>query len=599
MGICVSSSKPLRDATLMYNVGQTHLRTRQYREAKHWFVLALTTFGDWKASDNTTIHKGIILDEVKIHHNIAFCHYCLGENDQAMIHYQLAFACLENWSLGDLDGAACCNSIGILHLCRGSFADSAKAMECLQLSLSIYRRILGHETSQVATCLSNTARVFFSRQDFQSALALFQEALTIRQALATKNESPVAPVDEAAAMFNIGQTYQKLGKVDLALEHFQAFQKMTEPCLGKNHRDVTTCIKAMACIFYEIGKIDKACQLLEEAVLRSRVSAENYPLEFSCLLRDVGCLYGMTDQTEKALKAHKEALAIQRKLYNDDETNPNIIVTLLHIAQNEKQLGNYTKACGTYRSVYAIQLEVFGPQSLEVAATLCSIGLVLYLKQDLQSSLNYYQEALQVRQRFFKTNYNFDTAATFNSIGLIAFKMSKLDLAKQAFQECIRIRVKLEGTDCHRDIVTLYSNLGTVYLGNGEDKEAIQMFAESIRLERKTLGEKHLGVAVSLQHLAQLHQDRGELEMAQDYFQEALEITRAADESMMASKQRTICTLLNLMGNIHLMKAEIPQMMKCFTEATRVNQQDFNSLVIAGYTFYGISKMHPPCAEEA
>ena len=151
----------------------------------------------------------------------------------------------------------------------------------------------------------------------------------------------------------------------------------------------------------------------------------------------------------------------------------------------------------------------------------------------------------------FKTNDNFDIAATFNSIGLIAFKMKKLDLAKDAFQNCIRIRIKLEATACHRDIVTLYSNLGTVFLANGEDKEAIQMFAESIRLERNTLGDNHLGVAVSLQHLAQLHQDRGELELARDYFAEALDITRGVDESMMANKQRTICTLLNLLGNIH------------------------------------------------
>lgn len=593
-----SVCKPLRNATLMYNVGQTHLRTRQYKDAKRWFSLALTTFGEWKATNNNRPSNSL-LNEVKIHHNIAFCFYCSGDNEQAMIHYQLAFGRLQTLALGDLDIAACCNSIGILHLCRGSLADSAKAMECLQLSLSIYKRILGHETSQVATCLSNIARVFFSRQDFSTALTLFQEALKIRQAQSAKKGAPAAPVDEAAAMFNIGQTHQKLGNIDLALKHFKAFQKMAEPVLGKGHRDVATCIKAMACIYYETGKIETACEMLEEAVSRSRSSAGEFPSELSCLLRDMGCLYGMTNQTQKALEAHMESLEIQRKLYDNDQTNPNMMVTLLHIAQNEKKLGNYTKAFNTYRTVYAIQLDVFGPKSLEVAATLCSIGLMLYLKQDLQSSLNYYQEALRVRQEFFKTNQNFDIAATFNSIGLIAFKMNKLDLAKNAFQHCIRIRVKLEGTDCHRDIVTLYSNLGTVFLGNGEDKEAIQMFAESIRLERKTLGEKHLGVAVSLQHLAQLHQDRGELEMAHEYFEEALEITREADGSMMANKHRTICTLLNLMGNIHLMKAEVPQMLECFTEATRVCDHDFNSLVIAGYTFYGISKMHPPCAPEA
>lgn len=452
----------------------------------------------------------------------------------------------------------------------------------------------------MATCLSNIARVFFSRQDFQTALTLFQEALKIRQTAS----STASKVDEAAAMFNIGQTFQKLNQMENALQHFQMFRELAEPSLGKNHRDIATCIKAMACIHYEAGKLKEASQLLEEAVQCSRVHSKEMPLELACLLRDMGCLYSMTGHPEKALQCHMETLDLQKQQLthdSDSNTNPNIMVTLLHIAQNQKKLGKYSQALKVYRIVYGIQLESFGPQSLEVAATLCSIGLMLYLKQELQSSLSYYQEALRVRQEHFKTNNNFDIAATFNSIGLIAFKMNMLDLAKSAFRECIRIRIQLEATDAHRDIVTLYSNLGTVYLANGEDKEAIQMFAESIRLERLTLGENHLGVAVSLQHLAQLHQDRGELELAHGYFKEALEITRGVDESMMANKQRTICTLLNLMGNIHLMKAEVPQMMECFTEASRVcgsgdSSTSAQDLVIAGYTFYGISKMHPPTA---
>lgn len=583
------ASKPIRDATLMYNVGQTHLRTRQYNDAKRWFSMALTTYeASTQASDS-------LLNDVKIHHNLAFCHYCLGDNERAMSHYQTAFRRLQILGLGDLDIAACCNSIGILHLCRGSIADSDKAMECLQLSLNIYKRILGGQSSQVATCLSNIARVFFSRQEFETALTLFQEALKIREA-----STPASKVDEAAAMFNIGQTFQKLNQVEAALEHFKKFRQLAEPTLGKNHRDIATCIKAMACIYYEAGKLEQACALLEEAVLCSRDHSSENPMELACLLRDMGCLYSMTQQPEKALKCHLETLELQKQQLteeSDANTNPNIMVTLLHIAQNQKKLGKYTQALNVYRTVYGIQLEAFGPKSLEVAATLCSIGLMLYLKQELQSSLNYYQEALRVRQEHFKTNNNFDIAATFNSIGLIAFKMNKLDLAKNAFRECIRIRIQLEATDAHRDIVTLYSNLGTVYLASGEDKEAIQMFAESIRLERLTLGDNHLGVAVSLQHLAQLHQDRGELELAHDYFKEALQITRGVDESMMANKQRTICTLLNLMGNIHLMKAEVPQMMECFAEASRVSgDNNAQDLVIAGYTFYGISKMHPPAA---
>jgi hypothetical protein len=57
--------------------------------------------------------------------------------------------------------------------------------------------------------------------------------------------------------------------------------------------------------------------------------------------------------------------------------------------------------------------------------------------------------------------------------------------------------------------------------------------------------------------------------------------------------------MLNLIGNIHLERAEVNDFMNCYTEASRIYKrqgQPQETLVIAGYKFYALSKNHPECA---
>jgi len=194
-----------------------------------------------------------------------------------------------------------------------------------------------------------------------------------------------------------------------------------------------------------------------------------------------------------------------------------------------------------------------------------------------------------------------DVASSLNSIGLVLFKLDYFDMAKDAFLECLNIRKRILGDD-HRDIAIMWYNLATIYLEKGEDHTAMKLYSESLRVERRALGEKHPEISLTLQHLGQMRQERGELEAAVEFFQEALEIERMVltqKQQSGRSVQETkacICKLLNLIGNIHLMCGRVDDMMECFVEACQFGQNHGESLIIAGHNFYGLSRLHPPCA---
>lgn len=90
----------------------------------------------------------------------------------------------------------------------------------------------------------------------------------------------------------------------------------------------------------------------------------------------------------------------------------------------------------------------------------------------------------------------------------------------------------------------------------------------------------------------------GNLEEALKYFFEAIAIERKRS----GTDDVTIGKILNLIGNIHLQKGNVKEMMTCYIDAARIfeaNRQPGVALVIAGYNAYGLSKIHPECAAVA
>jgi hypothetical protein len=80
------------------------------------------------------------------------------------------------------------------------------------------------------------------------------------------------------------------------------------------------------------------------------------------------------------------------------------------------------------------------------------------------------------------------------------------------------------------------------------------------------------------------------------FFKEALDIERRRGET----ERRSLVRVLNLLGNLYLQLGKASEMMECYVEASRIyegyRESSGETLLIAGYNFYGLSKTNPPCA---
>lgn len=85
---------------------------------------------------------------------------------------------------------------------------------------------------------------------------------------------------------------------------------------------------------------------------------------------------------------------------------------------------------------------------------------------------------------------------------------------------------------------------------------------------------------------------------ALEYYEEALAIER----KLSGSNSMNVARTLNHIGNVYLQKGEVDKLMATYSEALRIYHaegKDASDLVIAGYNFYFLSKLHPECAAVA
>ncbi|CAB9507431.1 Kinesin light chain [Seminavis robusta] len=628
LAVTATQSRIRMEATLLYNLGQAHLQNLEHEEAKELFQLALQVLeNEYMAAD---VVDTDIVSPFLIRHNLGNCCYRLGENDAAIGHYQAALQmsvqaasnvgtsttlmATANSRQRLLDLAASYNCVAVLRFHQSHPSEpSDTALDYLQVALASYTSVLGSTsnnnsssnannadsccTKEVATVLSNIGRVYFLRADYEKALELFQRSLAIRQWVLEAHS-----VDIATAMFNVGQTHHRCGNLEAAMTYYRGFLETAQVQLGTEHRDFAAGLVLLSDVHRERKEFSTAQILLKQAIQCGRAALGQSHPDLALIFNNLGSLSYELRQYDEALEYYVECVTIQSEFL--EPHHPHIVISLLNVAQIHKQKGDYATAFKVYREVYNIHLDTFGPDSMEVATTLSSMALMKYLIKDYRVSLNFYEEALRVHRANQSSNstHDMDIAATLNSIGLVRFKMDDFDHAKDAFLECLDIRKRILGAD-HRDIAVMWYNLATIYLEKGEDQTAMKLYSESLRVERRALGEKHPEISLTLQHLGQMHQERGELEKAVEYFQEALEIERMvmAQHGADAQKERdatmaSICKLLNLIGNIHLMLGCVDQMMACFEEACQCGQHNGEGLIIAGHNFYGLSRLHPPCA---
>ena len=208
-----------------------------------------------------------------------------------------------------------------------------------------------------------------------------------------------------------------------------------------------------------------------------------------------------------------------------------------------EEIGNYDQAEKMHREALAIDQKLFGSESAATATALNNLALALVAEEKLSDAEKADAEALAIRERLLGKD-NADTATSLNDLGAVYRQEGRLTEAEAMAREALAIREKLFGKE-NLAVADSLRNLGIILGDEQKWPESEAMARQVLALRRTLLGPDHPWVATALDDLAWAAGGNGKNDEAEKLQLEAL----ALRQKLLPNEHRDVAKSLHLVGD--------------------------------------------------
>jgi len=299
------------------------------------------------------------------------------------------------------------------------------------------------------------------------------------------------------------------------------------------------------------------------------------------------------DIYESALSAQKEATSripfppgTPRKRTASDfnqDAHTSVASTLIAMGGLYYKLGNVHKELEKYNEALTVYQETLGSDHPHVAGTMKNIGMVLAERGELDEAMAKFQEA----QRIYKSiNDNrqegpcCDVASALSCMGNVQNRRGDLDDALRLYEEalCIYKSVSKRARDMGgrsrlaiQEVASTLKIMGMVYTKRGELDMAMNCFQDAIDIMRQNFNEKGSGPVVTsiLSRIGGIFAKLGKLEEAMSHYQEAYDL---ATRTFGTTNHPEVAQILHHIAGIHQKGGDLAEAMRCYKNAAKLYQ---------------------------
>ncbi|WP_247237384.1 tetratricopeptide repeat protein, partial [Telluribacter sp. SYSU D00476] len=227
---------------------------------------------------------------------------------------------------------------------------------------------------------------------------------------------------------------------------------------------------------YQIEEALKIFLTIKENLLQDTLRSELYS--------NIGRVYYMKNEPDKALEYHKEALELKIKIFGSEHTEVASSYNDFGLVYDLKK--EYDKALDYYNKDLSISLKVHGAEHPRIAVTYVNIGCLYNSKQEYDKAIEYHNKALAIELKALGAEHP-AVGWTYSHIGSTHSSKQEYDKAMEYHNKALAIRLKALGTE-HPDVGWTYSHIGSIYSSKQEYDKAIEYHNKALAIELKALG---------------------------------------------------------------------------------------------------------------
>ncbi|KNA17424.1 hypothetical protein SOVF_080070 [Spinacia oleracea] len=328
-------------------------------------------------------------------------------------------------------------------------------------------------------------------------------------------------------------------------------KKSFESCVNfgkKPNLDYVSCLHLLASMHSNAGKYKEAVSLLEHSNEIPNIGlGQNHALAKFVGCMQLGDIYAMMGQIEKAVNLYKVGLEIQKEVLGDKD--PRFGETCRYVAEAYIQTLEFDEAEKLCKMALDIHKENGCPPSVEEAADRRLMGLICESKGDYEVALEHYVLASTAMHC---SGQESDVAAVDCNIGDVYLALARYDEAISCYKKALTSFTSSKGKN-HTSVASVFVRLGELYNKVGKFSECKSYCESALEIYCKPppKGSNMEDIANGLTDLSAIYESMNELDMAFNLLNKALELhgNEASQKSKIAGIEAQMGVLNFMLGN--------------------------------------------------
>lgn len=261
-------------------------------------------------------------------------------------------------------------------------------------------------------------------------------------------------------------------------------------------------------------------------------------------------------------------------------------------AQKLSQQGKLQDAIARTEQVVAIEREVLGDESLELATSLGFLAILLQSRDSFDAAITAREEVVAICRRQFGTEHwqtvsveqalqrvreykafttderaVIDEAVAADRSAAELVGQGQLAQATKLFRESLAMRKLILG-ERHVDVASTMSNVAWLLHAQHDDAEAEPLYRQALKIKQKALGKKHPDCATILSNLADMFVAQGKFDEAEAYYAQMAEVWNEKDNQTHPAYQSS----LNALGKAYMQLAKHHESQERFERAIQLHE---------------------------
>lgn len=355
------------------------------------------------------------------------------------------------------------NELGLSYKYRGIVAyfksNDVIATSFYEQALAIFRET--QNLLEISNIYNNMANIYFNRQEFQQALELHKQALSVREEF---NNSRLI----IASLINIGNIHSTLNQLALADSVYRRALDINRLVLPDEVNPIL--LLSLGRVLISIGNYDEAKEMYAEAYINAE--KQGNIRDIFTVNNNVGNFYLGRGDYILALEYYNRAFEAAKSM----NLKLQMASILLNIGNTFDFTGQPERALDFYLQSYPLFLasnEVSG-----IASILVNIGAMYDRLNQPDSSLVYFQKSVDyIRDK----NYPDLLAMSLSFLGNQYRIMGNVEDAKLILTEAFTLA---ESISAHDKLAKITYNLASLYVSIGNFETALTYATRSVELNR-------------------------------------------------------------------------------------------------------------------